>query len=158
MQFVIASGREGNLARSALRRRQIEIAASPFRRLAMTRLDGVRGRNTPCPLTVTTFHETNLTDAWFKDGLPLTPTPLPRGARAPLPLSRFAGEGWGEGGPTPSHLVVLRRRPLSDFSNVIRFMANEQYRPRRYRQLAMTAFVGDRATRQIGCGFPHGHG
>ena len=47
------------------------------------------------------FHEPNLTDSWFKDRLPLTalgrpaPAPLPKGARRPLPLSRFAGEGWG---------------------------------------------------------------
>lgn len=41
------------------------------------------------------FHESDLTDACFKDGLPLTPTPLPKGARGLLSLPRFAGEGRG---------------------------------------------------------------
>ena len=74
----------------------------------MTRLDGVPGRNPPCHL-VTTFHEPDLTDDCFEDGLPLAPTPLPRGARGRYSLSRFAGEGWGEGGPWLSHVVLLRR-------------------------------------------------
>ena len=45
------------------------------------------------------FHEPDLTDPCFEYRLPLTPTPLQRGEGTILSLYRFAGEGWGEGGP-----------------------------------------------------------
>ncbi len=46
---------------------------------------------------VNPFHEPDFSVAGFRDGLPLTPTPLPKEARGRYSLSRFAGEGWGEG-------------------------------------------------------------
>ena len=89
-----------NLARSERRRRQIEIATSPFGLLAMTRLAGIRGLNPPCPLTATIFHEPDLTDVFSNDDCLLAPTP--RGARGHSPLGL-------------SHLVVqtLKRLLLS---------------------------------------------
>ena len=71
------------------------------------------------------FHEPNLTDSWFKDRLPLTalgrpaPAPLPKGARGPLPLSRFAGEGWGEGEARLWHLGVFHRSLLNVYFPIV---------------------------------------
>ena len=53
------------------------------------------GKKTRLLRRCASFHEPDLTDACINDGLPLTPTPLPKGARGSIPLSRFAGEGWG---------------------------------------------------------------
>ncbi len=67
---------------------------------------------------VAPFHEPDLTDASFKNRLPLTPTPLP--TILPLPLCGRVGVRVGVG-----------LRP-------VQLMVRGQYRPRRYRQLAMT--------------------
>ena len=74
----------------------------------------------------TPFHEPELTGICINDGLPLTPTPLPEGAR----------------GLSPSPDLRERDGVRVGFGlRPVRFMVREQYRQHQYRQFAMTERV-----------------